>query len=114
MHEEGTQGRTTFAAAIDADTPVELLENIVELGKQDTKKRNIVIVRDKNGYPPLGHAAAHRSDTASIKLLAREHPGALHAALDIALVHNKKSTAVVSLLLKCLAAGRASVMFSAM
>jgi len=43
----------------------------------------------------------YRTDTASIKLLAREDSGALYNAHKCALEYNKKSTAVVSLLCKC-------------
>jgi len=46
----------------------------------------------------------HRTDAASIKLLAREYPGALYSALKHTLKYNKKSTAAESLQRKCLAA----------
>ena len=51
---------------------------------------------------PLYLSAWQRTDTACIKLLAREYPGALYGALKYTLEFNK--TAVVSLLRKCLAA----------
>ena len=103
MHQQDEEGRTAFATAV-VDAPVELLESMVELGKQDTKKRKIVMVCDKKDYYPMDLAAMHRSDAATIKLLARDDPGALFFALNIALVHNKKSAAVVSLLRKCFTA----------
>jgi len=76
---------------------------VVKLGKQDTMERNIVSVDDKNGDCPLELASAHRTDAATIKLLARENPGGLYYGLKYPLEHNKKNTAVVSLLRKCLA-----------
>ena len=103
MHEKDENGRTAFATAV-ADAQIELLESMVELGKQDTKERRIVGVRDKIGCAPLYLAAIHRTDTATIKLLARENPASLYGALPCALKHNKKSTAVVSLQRKYLAA----------
>jgi len=103
MHQQDEEGHTAFATAV-VDAPVELLESMVELGKQDTKKRKIVMVCDKKDYYPMDLAAMHRSDAATIKLLARENPSALYYALECALVRNKKSTAVVTLLRKCLAA----------
>ena len=77
---------------------------MVELDKQDTKERNIMSVCNKDEMRPLGLAAMHSSDTATSKLLARECPGALYGALDAVPKYSKKSTAVVSLLRKCLAA----------
>ena len=102
--EKDEKGGTAFFNAIVADAPVELLERMFELGKQDTTKREIVKVCDRDGYTTLLLAAMHRSDAATIKLLARDDPGALFFALNIALVHNKKSAAVVSLLRKCFTA----------
>ena len=104
VHKQEPEGRTAFAAAVVADALVELLGRMVELGKQVTKKRRIVEVCDKKDRTSLQLAAMHRTDAATIKLLACENPGALDAALDIALRVNKKSTAVVSLLRKCNAA----------
>ena len=102
--EKDEEGRTTLASAVVADAPVELLESMVELGKQDTKNRNIVFVCDKGKCDSLQLAAVVRTDTVTIKLLVREYPGALYAAINLALKYNKNSTAVVSLLRKCLAA----------
>ena len=103
IHEENEEERTTFATAVVADAPVELLESMIELGKQDTKKKKrIMAVCDKEGRSPF--AAVHRTDTASIKLLARECPAGLYYGLQSALEYNKKSTAVVSLLRKYFAA----------
>jgi len=92
MHKKDEEGRTTFATAIVADAPVELLVSIVELDKQDTKERGVSLVCDREGYFPLLLAAKHHTDAASIKLLARETPEALYNALKFALEYNKKST----------------------
>jgi len=93
MHETDEEGRTTLAIAIVADAPVELLKSMVELGKQDTKRRKITRVCHKGGLYPLTLAAIHRTDAASFKLLTHENPGVLRNALDAALKYNKKSTA---------------------
>ena len=71
MHEKDEERRTAFATAVVADAPVELLESMVELDKQDTKERNIMSVCNKDEMSPLALAAMHSSDTATIKLLAR-------------------------------------------
>jgi len=60
-----------------------------------------VTVCDREGRYPLYLAAKQSTDTASIELLALESPGELYYALEYALKHNNKSTAVVSLLRKC-------------
>jgi len=56
MHEKDEAGRTAFTTAVVADAPVELLERMAELGKQDTKKRSIATIGDKDGYCPLDFA----------------------------------------------------------
>ena len=105
MHKKDEQWHTTFAIAVVADAPVELLERMVELGEQDTKERRIAQACDKKNWYPLYLAALHRTDiTATIKLVVGENPTGLYHAIKYALEHNKKSTAVVSLLHKCLAA----------
>ena len=77
---------------------------MIVLGKQDAKKRRIVSVCDKDRVYPLFLAAMHRTNAASIKRLAREDQGQLHSSLHYALEFNEKSTAIVSLLHKCLTA----------
>jgi len=74
MHGAYEEGRTTFATAVVGGAPVELLERMVELGEQDTKKRKITTVCDNEDLFPLQLAGKHRADTAVIKLLARECP----------------------------------------
>ena len=109
MHEldDNEEGRTTFATAVVAGAPVELLESMFKLAKLDTMERDLAHVSDKDKHFPLYLAALHRTDVASIKLLAREQPTGLGSALNCARAayeHNKKSTAVdavVSLLSKC-------------
>ena len=64
---------------------------MVELGKLDAKKRNIVWVRDEKDRSTLSLAAIHLTDAAAIELLARDHPGSQHAALDVILGVNKKN-----------------------
>jgi len=53
---------------------------------------DIVFVRDKKGHSTLRLAAMHRTDTVTIKLLSREFPGLLRAALEEALEYNEKRT----------------------
>jgi len=103
MLKQEPEGRTAFAAAVVADAPVELLESMVELDKQDTKKRPMVSVCDRAGRSTLQLVDMHRTDASTIKLLVREYPGAMYYGLKYALEYNKKSTAVVSLLRKCAA-----------
>jgi len=62
------------------------------------------MVCNERDCTPLALAAMNRTDTATIKLLAREYPAVLYTAHNAALEHNKNSTAVVSLLRECLAA----------
>ena len=74
MHAKNEEGRTAFATAMVGGATVELLESMVELGKQDTKKRKIATVCETDGCPSLALAAEYRTDTATIKLLPRENP----------------------------------------
>jgi len=88
MRDENEEGRTAFGTVVAECAPVELLKSMVELDGE------IMYV----GHSGLQLAAMHRSDTAAIKLLARDDPGGLQDALEVAEV-----AAVVSLLRKCLA-----------
>jgi len=88
MHEMDEEGRTPFATAVVTDAPVELLERMIELDKQDTMKRNIGMVCDGEGRTTLQLATEHRTDAATIKLVVSENPGALFFALKYALEYN--------------------------
>jgi len=79
---------------------------MIDLGKLDAKKRNILDIADIDLYLPLHHTAWRHPNPAAIKLVVRHHPPALLAKnisgripLDFAIKHNK-SPAVVVLLRK--------------
>ena len=105
MFSQDSFGRTAFATAVAADAPVSLLHSMVELDKEDTTGRWMIVeVGDNEDDSPLELAAMHRTDAAAIELLVREYPSCSNNALACALSHNKKSNAVVSLLRKCVTA----------
>jgi len=96
-------GETAFAVAALV-APVEVLENMLELGKLDAAKRNIMDVAGSDGCLPLHYAAepaneeyAHLDNAAPlIRCLIRHQPKALLAKdkggktpLDVAVVHAK-------------------------
>jgi len=56
-----------------------------KLSEQYTMGRNITLVVDNTGKPPMMFAHMHGTDAVTVKLLARESPSALPSSFMITL-----------------------------
>jgi len=99
-------GGSAFALASAYKAPVEVLQSMLRLAKLDAgaarehgragqagrqEEEHCVGSRLEGPVYSVARKSIHRTDAAAIELLARDHPGSQHAALDVILGVNKKN-----------------------